>query len=331
MLREYIKPLVIGDITFPTNLIQGPLAGVSCAPFREMVWRFGGVAYCVTEMLSAYAFAHGLEQPKRYTYRSPLEQVLSVQLAASDITVLQKAVEAIVASKTADMIDLNCGCPQPKIRRKNQGSKLLEDPEKLRLLVQAMVQVSDVPITVKVRVDGGSGSAYNVDIMQAIEQAGAQAITVHGRHYTESYDAPCRLDEIAALVPLVSVPVIANGDVHDEVSLQRVFEKTGCAGVMVARAGMGQPWLYAKCHAISQGLDYVLPDVAERKALCWQHINALAALDGEHLAYLQARRWVARYFPQELQHPSWVSLTKQISLPQDLETAFLSLQHESCS
>src|SRR3990167_1968470 len=240
-----LKSLAIGKKKFETNLIQAPLAGVSCAPFRELAWQFGGLAYCCTEMLSALHIANNSDRSPRYQTRYPAEKNLCWQLSGNNPEIIARASERALQN-SADILDLNCGCPQPKIRKKGCGSKLLSDEKKLSLLIKAMRQDNKIPVTIKMRIDAGHGEYCDTSLAQSLETAGVDAIIVHGRHWTHDYDIACQLDSIAKIVSAVSIPVIANGDICDAAQLKNVFQKTACAGFMIGRASVGQPWLFQK-------------------------------------------------------------------------------------
>ena len=290
-----LKSFKIRSLEFPVNLIQGPLAGYSCAPFRELVWRYGGVAYCVTEMLSAHSLAHGYPQAKRYLYRSPLEKALCVQIAASKVEIAARACTKIEELHIADLIDLNCGCPQPKIRSKGQGSKLLSSPDTLHAMMMAMRQVTDLPLTAKIRIDS-INDLFNKEVMQALAAGGADAIIVHGRHWQERYDVPVRVDVIAQLVNQVSIPVIANGDVDSIEAFEAMLTKTNCAAVMVARAGLGKPWLYAQMAGTLPDRSAAIANLSLQMELITAHVQGLIGLEGEHVAMLQSRKLFKYYF-----------------------------------
>jgi len=296
-MSKWIKPLQLGSLLLPSNLIQGPLAGYSCSPFRKAIYEYGGVGYTTTEMISAYNLAHGMQQPRRYLYKDPNEGLVCYQLSGNVADNLAVATEKVGLSG-ADLVDLNCGCPQPKIRKKNSGSKLLSQPEQLYSLLKAMRSATDKPLSAKIRVDGDSGERFNVEVVQAIESAGADFIVVHGRHWRERYDMAVRISEIASLVSQVEIPLIANGDVADLASAEHMLQATGAAGVMISRATLGQPWLFAEIVKQSQGNEYVSPTFDERIHLLLQHVLGLVELDGEYKALLQARKLPKYYFPE---------------------------------
>ena len=297
-----MSALTLPGLTIPFAAIQGPLAGYSCAPMRRLAAQFGGVGYTCTEMLSAHNIARGVRQPLRYRYKAPDEGLLCVQLSGTDPSDLATASAAVVQAG-ADMVDLNCGCPQPKIRKKGQGSRLLADPDRLYTLVRAMRMACSVPLSVKIRVDGDSGDQYTAAVVAAIAAAGADLLVVHGRHWRERYDTPVRVAALKDVVSLSPLPVIVNGDVTDRASYQALLTQTGAAGVMVSRAALGRPWVFRQLH----DADFDTPDQATVAALLWQHVKGLAALEGDVRALLQVRKLLGYYFPALAGHGSSVS------------------------
>lgn len=297
-MTPLFKPLTIRNLTLPSNIVQAPLAGYSCAPFRKLIHQFGGCGYATTEMISAKNLARGVEQPKRYCYKDPEEGYLCYQLSGDEPDDLAKAVEIVMAFG-ADLIDLNCGCPQRKIRKKGCGSKLLADPNHLYHLLRAIRQTTDLPCSAKIRVDGDSEESYNIEVADAIVSAGMDFMIVHGRHWTERYDVACRYAEIKTLVDYASIPVLANGDVSDYDSYYEALAQTGAAGVMVARGGIGRPWLFKAIEARALGQPPLAIDANLQQQLLQQHIDGLIELEGEHIALLQARK-LTPYYQQAL-------------------------------
>lgn len=293
-----LQALKIGPKTFPTNLIQAPLAGISCAPFRDLVWQFGGVAYCCTEMLSAHRLDSGIDRSPRYNTKYPTEGPLCFQLSGNIPDMMARASARAIALG-ADILDLNCGCPQPKIRKKGCGTKLLTQECELGLLVKAMQQDKNIPVTVKIRIDANHGDYCDVSIAQMLEQAGADAIVVHGRHWTHDYDVPCQTDAIAKVVESVNIPVIANGDVKDGQSAQNLFEKTHAAGLMIARASVGQPWLFQEIASELSSELFQKPAQIEIGQLFLTHAKGLVAFEGEKNALFQCRKF-GKYYARDI-------------------------------
>lgn len=286
-----MKPtaLKIGDLQFSTNLIQGPLAGYSCSAYRELIWNFGGLAYACSEMLSAYDLAHRKQQRQRFTHRADNETTLCVQLAGKQPDILAAATERAVAELQADIIDLNCGCPKPKIRRKGHGSKLTEDPELLYQCILAMRSASDKPLTVKIRLQKNLN--HDREVIAAIIAGKADAVIIHPRRWQDDYAIPCDWFYLAECISGCQLPVIANGDITDKQHITTILENTGCAGLMISRATSGRPWLF---QTLSDP-NFIPPDTDAVGKLLLQHIENLAKLDSEQSALYQARGFIKYY------------------------------------
>jgi tRNA-dihydrouridine synthase B len=286
-------------MTFPVNIIQGPLAGVSCAPFRLLTWEHGTPAFSCTEMISCKTLIY---QPKasfeRYVKKDPKEGPVCFQLSGNNPEELAEATKR-VTDYGADLIDLNCGCPVNKIRGKGAGSSLLTNPKRLYQLILAMKQNTHVPVSIKIRVEGGSNDKFNMDIANVVRDAGADFLVVHGRHWTEHYETPCNHDEIQFFVEELAIPVIGNGDIACVDSLKKMFE-TGCAGVMIGRAGVGQPWLIKKLISEMSDKPFTPPSSSEIGLIFIEHTQNLAELlQSEKFAILQARKF-AKYYARDL-------------------------------
>jgi len=279
----------LGLLTLPSRLIQGPLAGYSCAPMRAETWKYSTPAYCSSEMISAKTLLSPTIEP-RYTHRDPLEQRLCVQLSGTDPATLAQATRQL-SDQGVEIIELNCGCPVNKIRKRGAGSRLLSTPDQLFNIITAMREHTPSVISVKIRVQD---SQLDREIAQIIEQAGADSITVHGRQWAEKYDDPTRYPQIANIKQSVSIPVIGNGDINDLASLKAMFA-TGVDAVMIARAGLGQPWLIAQLEAELAGIEFTPPTLEQIGQSYLAHIHYLAKLDSEPRALLQARK-LAKYY-----------------------------------
>lgn len=294
-----IRPLTLGNKTFPINLIQGPLAGVSCAPFRSLTWQYGRPAFSCTEMISCKTILHqSSAKLQRFIKKDPQEGPVCFQLSSNDPTELAEATQR-VTDYGADLIDLNCGCPVKKIRDKGAGSKLLMQPTKLYALIRAMKDNTHLPVSIKIRVEGGSTDLFNQEIAKVVTEAGADFLVVHGRHWTEHYETPCHYDDIAFFVQEMKIPVIGNGDVACRDSLMKMLA-TGCAGAMIGRAGVGQPWLIQQLAAETNQTAFALPSSYEIGMIFIEHVKQLIALlDNEKFAILQARK-LGKYYARRL-------------------------------
>lgn len=315
-MNNHLKPLLLGNTRFENNLIQGPLAGVSCAPFRYLTWQYSKPAFSCSEMISCKTLNH---QPafmqKRYVYKDPNEGPVCFQLSANNLQELAEAVQRATAYG-ADLIDLNCGCPVKKIRSRGAGSALLTQPSLIYQLIRTMKQNTHLPISIKIRVEHPN-EKFNHDLAKAINDAQADFLIVHGRHWTEHYETPCRHDQIAFFVNEMSMPVIGNGDIHCIESLKCMFE-TGCAGIMIARAGVGQPWLIAKLIAELQGNKFKPPTTQEIGQIFVEHVTRLISLlDNEKFAILQARK-LAKYYARPIQNRT--AFCEKLNECQDMNT-----------
>lgn len=282
------SPLQIGSLTIPHRLIQGPLAGYSCAPFRTLFNQYLSPAYCVSEMSSATDILHKHSEESRYIYRAPQERVLAYQISGNEPQVLAQAALKLQMFG-ADLIDINCGCPKPKIRKKGAGSALLETPELLVQIIKAVRVAITIPLTIKIRIQGNH---HDVHLAKQIAEAGADALIVHGRRWIDDYDVAADLRQIAQIKQALTIPVIANGDIQDVLSLQKAVELSGCDAYMLGRAGSGRPWLYQELLQPQ----HVTVNFSEKVSLFMQHLHGLAALEDEYKAVLQSKSLMRYYF-----------------------------------
>ncbi len=283
------RPFHIGSLELPNRLLQGPLAGFSCAPFRKLYYKFLPPAYCVSEMISAYDVLYKHPITSRYLYRAPEEKKLCYQLAGHDPLIMAEAA-ARLEDLGADLIDINCGCPKTKIRKKGAGSALLEVPHHLCEIVRAVRGSTRIPLTVKIRIQGNENDMV---LARAIEAAGADALIVHGRRWTDDYSYPSDFHHIGKIKQAIQIPVIANGDIADDVSLAQAMEQSGCDAYMIARAGSGKPWLYE--HLLSE-TPTATPSAEIQKECFIEHLQGLAVLENDHQAMLQSKSLVRYYF-----------------------------------
>lgn len=286
------SPWQIGSLSLAHRLIQGPLAGYSCAPFRTLFSHFAAPAYSVSEMCSAIDVLGKHSPQSRYLYRAPSEQLLAYQIAGNDMPVLAEAALKL-QSHGADLIDLNCGCPKAKIRKKGAGSALLDEPQKLAQIIRGIKTGLRIPLTVKIRIQG---TANDLALAQQIEQAGADALIVHGRRWIDDYDIRCDYQQIGQIKQAISIPVIANGDINSFAQLQLAFEYSNCDGFMIGRAGSGRPWLYQEL--LEQRV--IKPNKAQKITLFMTHLQGLSELEQEFKAILQSKSLVRYYFRNQL-------------------------------
>lgn len=282
--------LNINGLVLPNRLIQGPLAGFSCAPFRTLFSLYHAPAYCVSEMISAHDVLHKHTATSRYLWRDPRENILCYQLAGHEPETMALAAVKL-AQMGADIIDINCGCPKAKIRKKRAGSALLEEPSQLIAIVQAMRQAITIPLTVKIRLQGDE---RDLVLAQALQKAGSDALIVHGRRWFDDYQITVNYSQIARIKQAVTIPVIANGDIDSKETLDKAIQATQCDAFMISRAGTGHPTLYGTCLT---GQDIML-STDDRIDCFMQHLQGLAQLESPFKAMLQSKTLVRYYFKE---------------------------------
>lgn len=286
----------IGNIELRSRAVLAPMAGVSDRAYRELCVKFGA-AYCVSEMVSSKALSFNSKKSESLMEISDFERPCGIQIFGDEPECMAYAAERAMLNNP-DIIDINMGCPAPKINSSGSGSALMKNPKLCGDIVQAVVRVCDVPVTVKIRKGWDDFSANAVEVAKICEQSGASAITVHGRTRMQYYKSPVDYDIIKNVKDAVGVPVIANGDIDSAVSAKEVMDKTGCDLVMVGRATLGNPWLFSQINAYFDNPDLPLyyPTIKEKLDIMIEHISAMVKYKGEHMAMLQARKLVAGYF-----------------------------------
>ena len=253
----------IGNVETDNNIFLAPMAGITDLPFR-LICKENGAGLVYSEMVSAKALLYGDEKTKLLLKTCKEERPLAVQIFGSDVEAIGFAAKYV--SEFADIVDINMGCPAPKVVKNGDGSRLLQDLDKVKKIVESAVKNSKVPVTVKMRIGWDFDSIVAVDAAKIIENAGASAIAVHGRTRSQYYSGQADWNIIKQVKDTVSIPVIGNGDVVDEESAIRMFEYTGVDGIMIGRGTFGNPWIFAKIkHFLETGEK--LPEVSNEEKL----------------------------------------------------------------
>lgn len=239
----YLKKLKIKDLELENNLILAPMAGVTDLPFRKICKEFGPGLVC-TEMVSSKAIYHDDTKTKLLMNTDGEKRPISIQIFGSDEETMGYASKYV--SKIADIVDINMGCPAPKVVKNGDGSKLLLDIKKAEKVIKAVVKNSTKPVTLKIRKGWDCNNIVAIEFAQMAEKAGVSAITIHGRTRTEMYSGKVDLDIIKKVKESVKIPVIGNGDIVDEESALKMFEYTGVDGIMIGRGTFGNPWIFER-------------------------------------------------------------------------------------
>lgn len=288
----YLKPLQIGNVTTKNNIILAPMAGITDLPFRSIVEEFGvGLVY--TEMASAKAIFYGDEKTKKLLNVKGEKRPIGVQIFGSDIESM--VFSASKLSKKFDIVDINMGCPAPKVVKNGDGSKLLQNLDLVGRIVEEVVKSSSVPVTVKIR-KGFNKSDVSVEVAKIIEQAGASLITIHGRTRDEYFSGDVDLEAIRKVKEAVSIPVIGNGNIVDEESALKMFEYTGVDGIMIGRGSIGNPWIFERIiHYLQTGEKLKEINNKQKLQTIIKHIELEVEEKGERVGIPELRKHLACY------------------------------------
>jgi len=287
--------LQIGNIEMKNRVVLAPMAGVCNPAFRLIAKEFGTGLVCA-EMVSDKAILHGNKRTQEMLFVDEREKPLSLQIFGGDRESLVEAAKVVDRQTNADIIDINMGCPVPKVTKCDAGARWLLDPNKIYEMVSAVVEAVDKPVTVKMRIGWDDEHVYAVENAQAVERAGGSAVSVHGRTREQLYTGTANWDIIKDVKQAVSIPVIGNGDVFSPEDAKRMLETTGVDGVMIGRGALGNPWmLYRTIHYLTNGELLPEPDAAEKMRIAVLHMDRLVALKGESTAVREMRKHLAWY------------------------------------
>lgn len=284
----------IGNVEIKGMAALAPMAGVTDRAFRELCVAFGA-SYVVGEMVSAKGISFNSERSKELMLLSENERPAAVQLFGSEPQTVAAAAVTAMEYKP-DIIDINMGCPAPKISGNGAGSALMKNPDLCGKIVEAVCKAVDVPITVKIRKGWDDKSVNAVEVAKICEQAGASAITVHGRTREQFYSGKADLDIISKVKKAVNIPVIGNGDITNANDAAQMLEKTNCDMVMIGRGALGNPWIFREINAWLNDLRPMFPpSPAEKVTVILRHIQAMCDYKGEEIAMREARKHVGWY------------------------------------
>lgn len=289
----YLHKLKIGNVELKNNILLAPMAGITDLPFRVICEKFEPGLVC-TEMVSSKAIFYEDEKTKKLMNLKGEKRPVAIQIFGSDIEAF--AYTAKYVSEFADIVDINMGCPAPKVVKNGDGSKLLLDLEKAKEIMEIVVKNSKVPVTLKFRKGWDSEHIVAQEIAKIAENAGISAITIHGRTRAEFYSGKADLEIIKNVKESVKIPVIGNGDVVDEESAKEMFEKTGVDGIMIGRGAFGNPWIFEKIKyylKTGEKLPEINPE--EKIKLIKEHLNLLVKEKSEEIAIKEFRKHLAVY------------------------------------
>lgn len=289
-----VEPPAIGPYRLPNRVILAPMAGVTDRPFRQLCRKLGA-GLVVSEMVTADpSLWHTRKSRSRLDHRGE-PGPRSVQIAGGDPDMLAEAAR-LNAERGAEIIDINMGCPAKKVCNKAAGSALLRDERLVADILHAVVAAVDVPVTLKIRTGWCEASRNGVRVARLAEEAGIQALAVHGRTREQRYSGHAEYDTIAAIKAAIAIPVFANGDITSPEKAAEVLDYTGADAVMVGRGAQGNPWIFHQVdHYLRTGNTLPEPSQAERRSVMHHHLEALHAFYGDHMGVRIARKHIGWY------------------------------------
>ena len=313
----YLHELKIGNVELKNNILLAPMAGITDLPFRVICEKFNpGLVY--SEMVSSKAIYYGDEKTKKLMNLEGEKRPVAIQIFGSDPEAMSYAAKYV--SNIADIIDINMGCPAPKVVKNGDGSRLLLDLTKAKEVMEAVVKNSSVPVTLKIRKGWDNSNIVALDIAKIAEEVGISAIAIHGRTRTEYYSGEVDLEIIKKVKESVNIPVIGNGNIVDELTAKEMFEKTGVDGIMIGRASIGNPWIFEKIiHYLKTGEKLEDVTISEKLKIIKEHLNLIIKEKGEIIAIKEFRKHLAAYSKNLPNSSSFRSKINTIEKKDELE------------
>lgn len=285
----------IGTVTLANPVILAPMAGITDRPFRKIVKAFNP-GLLTGEMVSAAALHYNSEKTCRLVEVDPEEHPVSIQIFGSDPALMAEAAQ-MIAAHGADLIDINMGCPVPKIVKNGEGAALLRRLPLAREIIKAVVDSVRIPVTVKCRLGWDASELVAVSLAKMAEDSGAAAVAVHGRTREQFYQGRANWDEIGRVKQAVGIPVIGNGDVDSPAAAEALLAKTGCDGVMIGQAALGRPWIFEQVtRYLTTGEILGEPELGRRFQIIHDHLRLQVAYSGESRGIKEMRKHLAWYF-----------------------------------
>ncbi|NLY66509.1 MAG: tRNA dihydrouridine synthase DusB [Tissierellia bacterium] len=318
----------IGKVALENDIVLAPMAGVTDRVYRT-ICREMGAGLVVTEMVSCKGLYYGDEKTKNLTYITADERPVALQIFGSDPDIMAKVVESHINNREdIDILDINMGCPTPKIVKNGGGAALLKNPKLVRKILKSIVRVSNKPVTVKIRMGWDFDSLTGIEIAKIAEEEGIAAITIHGRTRNMFYSGKADWEYIKKVKESVHIPVIGNGDVFEPMDAIKMMEYTGCDGVAIGRGAMGNPWIFKRILALKEGKKDMEPSSEEKINMAIKHLNLLCLDKGELVGVKEMRKHIAWYIKGMKNSNRIKNIINSISSKDEVEKVLLDYLSE---
>lgn len=316
----HLHELKIGNVTLKNNILLAPMAGITNLPFRKICQKFEpGLVY--TEMVSSKGLFYHDEKTKQLLNMQNEKRPIAVQIFGSDVEAMSVAAKEV--SQIADIVDINMGCPAPKVVKNGDGSKLMLNLELAGNIIEAVVKASTVPVTVKMRKGWDKEHIVAVELAKIAQEKGASAITIHGRTREEFYLGTADWEIIRQVKQAVSIPVIGNGDIKNAQDAKNMLEQTNTDGIMIGRGSMGNPWIFREIKEYLEEKEITPITNKEKLQIILEHINLQVEFLGENTGIKEMRKHLAYYLKNLPNAASIRQKVNQIETKQELEACII--------
>ncbi len=285
----------IGNVKLQNNIFLAPMAGVTDRAYR-IICKEMGAGLVFTEMVSSKGLYYEDEKTKELTSIAEKERPVAIQIFGSDPSIMSEVVKKYINPRDdIDILDINMGCPAPKIVKNGDGAALLKNPSLIKKILKEVVKASTKPVTIKIRTGWDINNINGMEIAKIAEEEGVSAITVHGRTRDMFYSGKANWEYIGEIKNSVNIPVIGNGDIFEPIDAINMMEYTGCDGVAIGRGAMGNPWIFKRINLLIEGKDDVKPSNIDRINMAIKHLNMVCDIKGEKTGIREMRKHIAWY------------------------------------